>query len=86
MSKFQLLETAQADIFINEADDLDTLCEDLEYGDVAEGNYLVVDKTSGIKYKLVADRVVDKGSYYSVPMTSAGTVWRPVLGDKYESK
>ena len=80
-NKFQLFDITQADSPIGEADSLDKQCEDLEYGDVAEGNYLVLDKINQTKYMLVADRVVSQKDYYSVPVTSSGVIWRPVLSE-----
>lgn len=82
MYKFQLFDTTQTNSPIAESDDLVELCEDLEYGDVAEGKYIIVDKNTETKYALAADRVVNQKDYYSVSNTSAGTVWQPVLGDK----
>jgi len=83
MLRFQLYDTTEQGARpVNESDTLGQLCEDLEYGDVVDGHYFVLDKVNGVKYSLQADRKVEDEDYYSVPETSHGTVWQPVLGHK----
>lgn len=82
MLRFQLYDaTGQKGVSINEADTLLELCQDLEYGDVAEGHYLVLDTLDGVTYQLDADREVKGKDYYSVPMVDRGIIWQPTLGD-----
>ena len=81
MLRFQLYDaTEQKEHSINESDTLDQLCEDLEYGDVAEGIYTVLDTTNERQYVIIPDRAVGKNDYYATPFNSKGTVWLPKLG------
>lgn len=82
MLRFQLYDTTgQDEQAINESDTLRQLCQDLEYGDVVDGHYIILDTINGVKYSLQVDRKAEGKDYYSGPETTRGTVWQPVLGD-----
>ena len=83
MYRYKLFDiTEKGDHHIGESHDLNHLSEDLEYGDVAQGDYLVLDSQTGIKYTLAPDRKVAKNDYYSVPSVSGRVVWRPILEEE----
>ncbi len=65
---------------IGSGEALESLCQDLEYGDVADGLYVVLDT----EYILKPDRPVSDSDYYTTPYTSKGTMWLPKFGDELQ--
>ncbi len=51
----------------------------LEYADVAEGEYQIWKYPTGEQYEIVPDRQVSNEDIYSVPITTKGEVWIPKL-------
>lgn len=77
---YTLYDTTDGNLdFITEANDINTLCEDLEYGDVQQGIYVVVDNKIKKQFNLKPDRVVDDKDYYSTPFKTGRVIWLPLL-------
>ena len=60
-------------------EDLHNELANLEYGDVADGDYQVWEYPSGKIFQITSDREVDDDNFYSTPYTSKGTIWEPQL-------
>jgi hypothetical protein len=57
-------------------DDLDNILNNLEYGDVYEGNYQLWEFPSGAMSRIEPDRKVSDKYYYSTPSKD---IWLPIL-------
>ena len=56
--------------------DLDSFLWNLEYGDVAEGQFQIWEYPSGDIFRVVSDRVVGQADYYATPDDN---LWLPEL-------
>lgn len=84
MNKTYILATKGHDNVFYPSDigrDLSSYAENLEYADVAVGNYQLWEYPSGRLFLIVPDRKVDEKDQYATPFNRRGAVWLPQLNE-----